>query len=194
MAANLCSSFFVLTANAGEASKLGIIQSSFGCLRSIIETALNHLSDNVISALSGDEDLDEEIATSVLTVSTIVACERACAAFSETEVMLSRAVSLLNKYPGRYDLAERMLKSGEDVAVGVRNPDDRSAILELVENQQRGSVPPGQCPEASISDYLLRSVDNPLPSQLLVRCCSDRDEDGTLRGSLAIAIFRCSRD
>jgi Rab3 GTPase-activating protein catalytic subunit len=194
MAANLCTSFFVLTVSAGDATNLGVIQRAFESVRAAMEHALKLLSDCVVSSLAGEEDLDEDVPTSVLTVPTIVACERACSAFSEAEVLLSRASSLLNKFPGRYELVESVLTTTGTSSIDVRNTDDRMAILELVENQQRGVVPPGECPEASVRDYLLRSLDSPFPSQLLVHQCSERDADGTHHGSLALAIAKCSRD
>lgn len=191
MAVNFCTSFFVLTVSSGETNNLVIVQRSFRYLRSKIEDALQHLSDNVISSMSGEDEPEEDVPTSVLSVATIAACERACAAFSDTEVILSRALSLLNKYPGRFDLVERILMNE---TVDVWQPDDRYAILELVEDMQRGVVPPGDCPEACIQDYLLRSVDSPIPCQLMVRYCSERDADGMQHGSLALGVAKCARE
>lgn len=190
LAVNLASSFFVLSSAATPSMSITVVRAAVKNLREKIEAALQALSLDALTAVTVKHAGEpNSVPSTVATVEAISSCERACIALYETEVLVSRATSLLHKLRGDHELVEVILQCAEASAIVIEDGDARTAILQVMAAYQHR---PHEMPEPLVREYLLRSYDSPLPRQLCVRYGSDRASDD--RGVVALALGTCNRD
>jgi len=198
LAVNLASAYFVLLGAAGDASaKLPIVRQSLDNLRAKVEVALEHLSTDALNAVTfKSADINPENPSTIATIKSIALCERACVACGNTEVIVARAVSLLHKLHGDFELVEFILRSSEGAPVDIVPEGARSALLHMVSIQQQSRTGEStDVAEPSVREYLLRGVDCPTPSQLCVRYDDVREESNRgigAPGMMAIAVTKCT--
>jgi len=145
----------------------------------------------------------------------IAACEAACDAVGDAEIVLSRAATLLDKFPGEYALVQGMLEGRTGVggpqkrcrglmAFPVDTPGGRWGFLSAVRRQQEllsggGDGPTDDIPLPSTREYVLCNCNQDEPSRLSV-CLGGmseilgEDEGSNFHGGLILAISKCERE
>jgi len=179
MAANLSNAYFALVVSAGDAATIPMVHASLTRLRRKIEIALNLLSKDTTNPsaskarASSDNGSSSSTPTlfSYASLETIAACENACLLIGEIEILLSNAISLLNKLPGQIELVEILLRRLHGRSDATMNVEDgaRLAALEALVAHRRHPV---------LREYLFRNTDESHPCQLSVRCGGHDDDDG----------------
>jgi Rab3 GTPase-activating protein catalytic subunit len=154
MAVNLSAAHFVLAVSAGEATSIPAVQQSLRTLKERIDSAVQLLSSDTTTGN-----------TATISIPAIAACEVACTAINETEVLLARAVSLLQKVQSG-DIVQALLHSPVEI-----DAKHRPGVLQVIQD------------EPVVREYLLRGTDM-LPSQLAVR-------QDLQKGTLALAVTKC---
>lgn len=182
-AVNLAMSYFSLCACAGESIALNSVRVALDQLHVVVNDALQHLASDatlmIDSTTSMNNGSTESFNTSnpnlVTSVTSIASCTKACEAISKAEVVISRATSLLQKLPNRFELVESLLTIPEGVAVPFCDDGDRDEMLNTICLQQElylkseaeVKVKP------SVREYILRNVDDLSPCQLSIRASDE---------------------
>jgi hypothetical protein len=176
MAVNLSASYFTLAASAENALKIGIVENSLSKLRTKIDNALSLLSRDAAggsTALYNDNEFGGMPSSQrYASDESISSCEEACLALSEVETMISRAVSLLNKFPEQYDLIQSLLCMADGTTVALDDHKGRSSFLNAIHKQQKEHstfTTFESLPVPVLREYVLRNLDESNPCQLSVR-------------------------
>jgi hypothetical protein len=201
LAVNLSAAYASLSMSAGEAAKIGPIRRALEILGERVESALQVLSSDVIAAVTAKQGLNMDMGTpsGVTTVGGISACEQACIALSEAEVLISRATSLLSKLPGQFQLVERLLqRKDDDSCTDILVEETKSAALAMISKQQRNQsgLDPGtsDVAEPTMREYLFRSSETSKPCQLVVRYGNEQGDDiHDSKAFMALAMATCRR-
>lgn len=186
MAVNLSMAYFTLISTAGKCSRLASVTASFRMLREKIETALDLLARDVKHGTCNSEPVSLEHLPRHASLQSIQACEDACNAVSDSEALLSRATSLLDKFPDQYDFIERILTHRSNNGIPLESSEGRNAILGIIQQQQGH---PEALPRPSRRSYILRNTDEETPCQMCIRY----GEDGVFQdreGGLLIAMTK----
>jgi len=130
-----------------------------------------------------------------VSTSTIAKCEEACNVIGELEILLSRVLSLLQKFPGEYDVVDMLLQCRDGRFVFMKHPRERSAFLGAIRRHQL--IHSNSSPEATpaMREYVLRNVDSSNPCQLSARLVPDLEEAQSaslFHGSLLLALTKSS--
>jgi len=147
--------------------------------------------DNYVFTLNVENPCgDSRAAGEVLLPRTMKACETLCNAIGEVELTLSRATSLLQKFPGQYDLVHHLLcrKDGEDVRLTGNSEFHQNAVFQSIQQGILGllrepsvsKIPMSSCeqddgtsdvdlPLPFAREYVLHNSDESRPSQLLAQ-------------------------
>lgn len=141
-------------------------------------------------------------------MSVISACDAACSALSDAEVLTARATSLLHKFPEQYELVESILRHEPGHEIDLSDAKGRSNILQAIHKQQqqklssKKSFLPKQDNDAIFSvrpalrEYLLRNLDDSRPCQLSVRFADElvmfnrSNTDQGIDGGMIIALTK----
>ena len=183
IAVNLSSAYFALISSADDALNVEIVKTAMMTLRRKINRALELLSSDATGALFHSNPNDSvssatSTANQYISEESIYACEEACNALSISETLLSRAVSLLSKFPCQYRLVQDLLKLADGTTVGLADSIGRKGFLSAVHQQQKQhmgtattsihSLADGM-PQPLLREYVLRNLDDDKPCQLAVR-------------------------
>jgi len=185
MAVNLSVSYFTIMGAAKEAGLHrigGLVKRTFQRLREKTELALALLSkDATRSTFTCCSDANQhEGSSSFVSLPAISACDVACSALSDAEVVTARATSLLHKFPEQYELVDSILRHKPGHEIGFIDKEGRSQILEAIHKQQqhrlsqkkddskqKAKTAMGVRP--ALKEYVLRNLDDSCPCQLSVR-------------------------
>jgi Rab3 GTPase-activating protein catalytic subunit len=221
MAVNLAVSYFTLINAAKDVGVLkvgGPVQRVFQCLREKTEKALELLSGDATRSTSSACNISHrnEGASNFVSLGVISACDDACTALSEAEVVTARATSLLYKFPAQYALVESFLTNspGEDISLTDENA--QSQILQTIHKQQLETKSKAKCGPAdklrtkagakpALREYVLRNLDDSCPCQLSVRVADDSAmlhrastkpsrtsaQTATSSGGMIVALTKC---
>lgn len=189
-AVNLASAYFALVASAGVTLHVGVVSASLLHLRETIEYALCLLSADATNAIgsllcnnkekkshqSMDHIGSKERASSsdiiMTSVEALAACSAACEALGSSEVIVSRAASLLHKMTQQYEVVDRILRSPEGTQIKVGDYAAQETLLHTIHARQK------QIPvlddvntklQPAMREYILRNLDDDNPCQLSVR-------------------------
>eukprot|EP00594_Rhizosolenia_setigera_P005743 CAMPEP_0178940516 /NCGR_PEP_ID=MMETSP0789-20121207/856_1 /TAXON_ID=3005 /ORGANISM="Rhizosolenia setigera, Strain CCMP 1694" /LENGTH=1052 /DNA_ID=CAMNT_0020619571 /DNA_START=494 /DNA_END=3652 /DNA_ORIENTATION=+ len=103
-----------------------------------VRYAVDRLQEKTKAALEKlEQDLESNIffeQNEFLSLESISACEAACDAIGDVEVLLSRAISLLHKFPGDYDLVQKLLRKRDGEEVTISSSKGRAGILKTMEH------------------------------------------------------------
>jgi hypothetical protein len=164
-AVNLAMSYFSMVSTADEAMLVSSVVSSFKQLRMKVEAALGFLSrDAARGTIMDHAPVSLERLPRHASLESIRACEDACNAMSDTEVLLSKAMSLLHKFPDQFDFVDSLLQRREEGATRVESLQCRQAILGAIQKQHQSTLT-----IPSRRNYILRNKDEQNPCQLCVR-------------------------
>jgi hypothetical protein len=86
--------------------------------------------------------------------------------------MLARAMSLLQKFPGQYNLVQDLLRLTDGSTVALTDPEGRSSFLSAIHQQQKQHstfTSLESLPKPVLREYVLRNLDEGNPCQLSVR-------------------------
>lgn len=188
---------FVLESAAHPARKVISVATVLLNLKKAVDEALESLTKDAADGfllLSPNAMTDSDPLVYVST-STIMKCEEACNIIGEIEILLSRALSLLQKFPKEYDLVETLLQSKSGQYLMMKQPRERTAFLAAIKRHQRRS---SASPEATpvTREYVLRNTDSTNPCQLSARLVANLDETQSAsqsHGSLLLALTKSSR-
>ena len=179
LAVNLSAAYFGIVFSAEEALSIPCIRTSLRRLRKRVEIAVNLLSLDAVTSGQVSNPLHPGLSS----VEAMAACENACIVLSENEVLLARGRSLLTKFPGKFDLIDRILKASEGCVITVEDEAEQRDILRTVLSQQTDPTSKSSRPSPTLREYLLRNHDNQNPCQLCVRYgnhVKDLDSEGGL--------------
>ena len=189
MAVNLSMSYFILLASAGDAILVVAVSQAMERLRMRTTRALDLLSrDAVYGSSAQEEEFSKERLPRHASIEAIQACDGACDALSEAETMLARAMSLLHKFPQKYDLVHNILRRADSDSIPLSHPRGRASILEAIRKQQ-GEDGADRLPKPSVREYVLRNTDEGSPCQLCVRF-GEEDAFDDDEGGLMIALTK----
>jgi Rab3 GTPase-activating protein catalytic subunit len=185
---------FVLESAAHPARQVRSVAQGLLNATTAIDAALQRLTKD---AAEGMLNMAPKTMTDPLvyvSTSTITKCEEACNAIAELEVILSRALSLLKKLPGEYELVDTLLHHSDGRFLFMKHPHERSAFLGAIKQSQLMNP---HVPEASptMQEYVLSNADPSDPCQLSARLVPNMEEaqSATLfHGSLLLGLTRSS--
>ena len=196
LAVNLSAAVFVLHSEAGATRQIPAVRNALQKLGDLVEAALLDLMDDRSGRQVGKGDANQgesmDDVEKYVSVETVASCEEACNAIGEAEVVVSRAMSLLSKFPGRYSLIEDILVKSQRVAV-VDDDDARANVMELILSQKRRQdAASDNVPTPSAEEYVLRSMSDRRHTrcQLTARLGNGQRIN---QCSLLIALSRCDR-
>jgi hypothetical protein len=193
MAVKLTNAKFVLESAANPARKIRSVAQSLVKLQTSIDGALEVLTSDASSAflqLGPKMSTDDSGPLAFVSTSTIIECEGVCNAIGELELLLSRALPLLQMLPGENDLVDTLLQEEERYHI-LKHPNERSAFLRAIKrNQTNSSDPPSEAIPA-MREYVLRNLDPSNPCQLSARLVPSFEEDQS--ASLLMALTKSSR-
>ena len=200
LAVKLSNAKFVLDSAATPARQIRSVDRGLCDLKVAISAALRALSNDAAGGLLHLAPKSMVGNTSYVSASTIVTCEEACNCIGEFEILLSRALSLLQKFPGEYILVDSLLRCRDDRHVFVQQPQERSAFLGAIRHYQEETTnhTNHSSPEAipTMREYVLRTV-GPLHSCQLGACLvpdlEETQSSSLFRGSLLLSLTKsCS--
>ena len=204
LAVNLSNANFVLEMAAKPVRQVPSIDLAILRLKSTIDAALEMLTKDsekgflFISPTNVPNNPDPLVYVSTLTIKK---CEEACNVIGELEILLSRALALIHKFPCEYGLVDSLLQCREGDCVFLKHPNERSAFLRAIKRYQlidSDSFPnASHLPEATMREYVIRNFDAANPCQLSVRLVAGSEggqSASSFYGSLLLALSKCSRD
>jgi len=99
---------------------------------------VNSLSSLSLDASNGDKATSQHTADciSMVSIEALSACSRACLALSESEVLVARACSLLNKFPQQFQLVEKIISQPDGTPIEVTDKDTQSIVLQSLQEHQ----------------------------------------------------------
>ncbi|CAJ1961959.1 unnamed protein product [Cylindrotheca closterium] len=186
MAVNLSSAYFTLMSAAEACQDVRLVKAAMEKLRYKTDKALKILSKDSLGesmlsvkkaskrdSASVSHASTTSIANRFVSVEALKACEDACDALGIAETMVSRATSLLHKFPGQYTLVQDLLRLPDGVQVPLTDPNGRQSILKGVQQQQKGQQDYVAASETSVQpvmrEYVFRNLNEGNPCQLSVR-------------------------
>ncbi|KAL3761539.1 hypothetical protein ACHAW5_003087 [Stephanodiscus triporus] len=187
--------FVLLERAAGPARNVRSVALGLANLHVAIDVALEMLTKDAADALHlSPEKLTDNSGPLVhVSTLTIKKCEETCNLIGELEMLLSRALPLLQVLPGEYDLVESLLQCKDGEFCFLKNPSQRSALLQAIKHQQICSS--NSTPEAIpvMREYVLRNLDPYNPCQLSARLVPNLKEAQSaslFHGSLLMALTK----
>jgi len=194
LAVNLSGAVFVLHTEAGATRQIPAVQNVLKKLGNLVEAALLDLmsdrSGRRVDAEGGEEGKEStDDIERYVSAGTVASCEEACNAIGEVEVIVSRAISLLSKIPGRYSLIQDILVGGRGMIVA-DDQGTREDVMELISSQQEATSE--IVPTPSLQEYVLQSQSGRqvVPCQLTARL--GNGQHSNQRG-LLLALSKCDR-
>lgn len=201
LAINFASAKFVLEMASEPAIKISSINQTMMHLSTVINDALESLTKDASQGFLFQAPTDTSIELDPLfyvSTSTIVKCETACDIIGEVEVMLSRALALLNLFPHEYNLVDDLLKCRNGDFVFVKHPNERNSILTAMKRHQDGKygiADTGNLPAAAMREYVIRNSDAEFPCQLSARLIDgSASNPNEYTQSLLLALTCCKED
>ncbi|KAL3944147.1 MAG: hypothetical protein SGBAC_001794 [Bacillariaceae sp.] len=212
MAVNLSSAYFTLMSAAEACREVRLVKAAMEKLRNKTDKALQVLSKDSLgeSMLSvkrtsrRNSNVSHASTTSIanrfVSTDALKACEEACDALGIAETMVSRATSLLHKFPGQYTLVQDLLRLPDGVQVPLTDPDGRQSILKNIHHQQKSHQDYAAVLDVSVQpvmrEYVFRNLNNGNPCQLSVRF---GDKDAYLdrvdkEGGVLLALLKSYKD
>jgi Rab3 GTPase-activating protein catalytic subunit len=202
MAVNLATANFVLSSSAGDARKISVVRKVLNCLRETTTRALQLLACDVTQGTwslytrgKAAETNTSDHSPIFVSAEALTACEIACNALADAETVISRCTSLLQKFPGQFDLVEKLMIIGQ---AEVNNATARASILRTISRQQRPMDPAlsEEFSKPAMREYVFRNVDDANPCQLSVRLGDESVmfEGGDPGGSLLLALTKTHRE
>lgn len=179
MAVNMSTAVYTVQESAGPAIEMPSVQAAMDYLKSKIETACKSLSDDVVASIESiSAENAKELPSSVVSVKSLLACEMACVALEESEIVISRAVSLLHKFPQEPDLVEKLLCNPPGTYHSC-SESGRDGLFDVIGQQQERATRKSLDgpPQPSFVDLVFRNTDDQSPSQL---CARLEDEQVTI--------------
>ena len=206
LAVNFSLANFILN-SSGLGYRIGFIKEALTKLSRKTEQALLRLGRDMVEGTgpSINSAQDEGEAFVYTSPSTIAACEEVCDQIGDVEILLSRAVSLLSKFPGEFNLVEQLLKRPEGDVINVDNYKGRVGILKVINKQQQRNsgreqldINTNDLPFPSVREYILQKCDDDNYCQLSARIggAHGLEEGGTnsTKGGLVLALSKCLLD
>jgi len=190
LAVKLTNAKFVLESDAKPAMKVQSIAQGMKRMSTSINQALEMLtSDAANLSLSRKDMPDDKDPLVYVSTSTITSCEEACNIIGEVEILLSRALSLLQILPHQYTLVDLLLQCKDEQFLFLKHPIERIAFLNGIKEQQMnfGSSASDEA-RPTMREYVLNNTDRLNPCQLSARLVSSTEEEN--QSSLLLAITR----
>jgi len=198
LAVKLSNARFVLESAANTARQVRSVAQGLANLKAVVDVALESLNKD---AANGFLHLAPKIVNDnvdplvYVSTSTITTCEEACNAIGELEILLSRALSLIQKLPGEYELVDSLLQCKNGRFLFMKRPRERSAFLSAIKCHQviSSNSSPEVCP--AMREYVLRNLDPANPCQLSARLVPNLEEAQSaslFHGSLLMALTKSS--
>lgn len=181
MAVNLAVSYYTLLGSAKEVGVLkigGLVRRAYQRLREKIEYALELLAVDATNSTSSSftDTIRNEGSSNFVSLASISACDAACSALSEAEVLTARATSLLHKFPEQFDLVESIIRCSPGEEIILTDPKAQSQVLAAIQLQQGQRRSRGKSAskksadlQPALREYVLRNLDDSRPCQLSVR-------------------------
>lgn len=211
LAVNLSMANFFLREASEPVRKVKMVEITLSRLEKKTQEALEKLANDMTEGtLPGKRkniikrsDAENIPAGLYISPETIAACESVCDHIGDSEIILSRAISLLSKMPGEYELVHQLLARPEGEVFHLNSHDGRSGILKTIRQQQqtnsgREDIGINDLPYPSVREYILQNRDEQSPCQLTVRIGGTHglEEGGnnSTMGGLVLAMNKCVRE
>jgi len=157
LSVNLSTSYFLLVATAGPAGDVRSVRLALDRLWEKTRQALLLLSKDLNRSTltmeraagaaaatfhTSSTTTEQEYDNPFCSRETLSTCDALCDAIGEMELLLSRATTLLHKFPGEYETVQKLLrkKNGDDaVVLGINNNNNttsRLSVLKFVRRRQ----------------------------------------------------------
>ena len=206
LSVNFTNANFILRATAGEALNVKTVRFALDRLDERTRFALDKLDEVLqVSMFDNGEFTTHEV---------LNACEAVCDAIGDVEVLLARAASLLHKFPGDFELVQKILRKRDGEEVPIQSFNGRVGVLKTVWKHQRprtlkdnkvwanSVITKGinYYPEPTVQEYSLRNNCDENPFQL---CAMMRENSASYSthkkgynkdGSILLAMKRCERE
>ena len=199
MAVKLTNAKFILESAANPARNIRSVAHSLVKFQTSIDAALEMLTGDATRGFLhlAPESLTEDSGPmAYVSTLTIMRCEDVCNAIGELELLLSRALPLLQMLPGEYGLVDTLLQCEEGQYHILRHASERRAFLRAIKRCQANESGPPSEATPTMREYVLRTVDPSNPCQLCARLVPSFDGDQSasmFHGSLLLALTKCSR-
>ena len=196
LAVNLSSALFVLYSEAGDSVNIPIVKQALEGLEEIVEATLLDLAldlSQVYTARSAS-NVSRNSLPRFVSENTVASCDSACNAIGNAEVILSRATSLMSKFPGEYRLIQDILLAfDEGEMVAEDEAELRTLIMSAVMKKKVTDL--DSHPHPSVREYVLQNLDGEVPCQLSARIeHSPANNEMSTQGGVLLALTKCSRE
>ena len=198
MSVKLTNAKFVLESAANPARKVRSVAQSLVKLQTSIDAALEMLTRDAASGFLqlAPKSLSEDSSPlAFVSTSTIIKCEDVCNVIGELELLLSRALPLLQILPGEYGLVDTLLQCEEERCHILKIASERSAFLRAIKRHQTNSSDSPSEAIPVMREYVLHNPDPSNPCQLSARLVPSVEENqiaSLFHGSLLMAITKSS--
>jgi hypothetical protein len=186
--------FVLLERAAGPARNVRSVALGLANLQVVIDVALEMLTKDAADLHLSPEKLTDNSGPLVhVSTLTITKCEETCNLIGELEMLLSRALPLLQVLPGEYDLVDSLLQCKDGEFCFLKSPSQRNALLQAIKHQQicTSNSTPDAIPV--MREYVLRNLDPSNPCQLSARLVPNLNEAQSaslFHGSLLMALTK----
>eukprot|EP00590_Aulacoseira_subarctica_P011902 CAMPEP_0172432838 /NCGR_PEP_ID=MMETSP1064-20121228/65122_1 /TAXON_ID=202472 /ORGANISM="Aulacoseira subarctica , Strain CCAP 1002/5" /LENGTH=786 /DNA_ID=CAMNT_0013180403 /DNA_START=192 /DNA_END=2552 /DNA_ORIENTATION=- len=208
---NFTTAYELLHAMAGDALKVNFIEITFTRLEEKTRTAVMQLKeDSFVFMLNLENPTGSHLTGEKLLLPiTLKACESLCNAIGEVELILSRASSLLQKFPGQYELVNELMsrREGEEVHVSSNGRAAQATVFQSIQqgifgllkgvsetekvtcNGKETQRPSEIFPFPSSREFVLRNSEESKPCQLLAQIRGGTNEEEDY--ACVMAMTRC---
>ena len=208
---NFTTAYELLLAMAGDALKVNFIEITFTRLAEKTRSAVMQLKeDSFVFMLNLENPTGSHLTVEKLLLPiTLKACESLCNAIGEVELILSRASSLLQKFPGQYELVNELMsrREGEEVHVTSNGRAAQATLFQSIQqgifsllkglsesgkvscNDKETKPPPEFFPFPSSREFVLRNTEESKPCQLLAQIRGGTTEEEDY--ACVMALTRC---
>jgi len=184
MSVSLASAYFALVVSADDAARLVVVRNALVRLRDNVVRTLSALS---IDATFGDRATSSPrqsstTARSLVSIESLTSASQACIALSEAEVQVSRARSLLQKFPKMYRVVDRLMSTPSGTFLSLNDSSEQQSVLAALEGMSTA--------EPATREYVIRNTNESTPAQLYVK--HDMKASSTAGGDLLLALSTTS--
>lgn len=188
--------FVLIERAAGPARSVRSVALALATLEVAIDAALQMLTRDASDGflhLTPEHMTDKSGPLAYVSMFTITKCEVTCDLIGEMEILLSRALTLLEVLPGEYELIDSLLQCKDGQYRFLKDPRQRSALLQAIKQNQVFVCTSTPDAIPVVREYVLQNLDPSNPCQLSARLVPNlNDGSASIHESLLLAITRSS--
>lgn len=162
LAVKLSNARFVIESAASPARQVRSVAQGLANLKAVVDVALESLNRDAANGflhLAPQNTTKNKDPLVYVSTQTITTCEEACNAIGELEILLSRALSLIEKFPDDHDLVDSLLQCKHGKFLFVKCPRERSTFLSAIKYHTEMNLDSSCYVGPAMKEYVLGNLD-----------------------------------